>query len=70
MRFEKERKAEEKTHLRLVEPSIAEIRNLTKDFDSVRALDNVSVEIPEGHIFGLLGANGSYELVQHIAKKN
>lgn len=45
--------------LKLVEQSIVEIKNLTKDFDFVRALDDVSIEIPEGHIIGLLGPNGS-----------
>ncbi len=45
--------------LKLVQKPIVEIKNLTKDFDSVRALANVSLEIPEGHIIGLLGPNGS-----------
>lgn len=45
--------------LKLIEKSIVEIKNLTKDFDFVRALDDVSIEIPEGHIIGLLGPNGS-----------
>lgn len=35
------------------------IRNLTKDFGSVRALDNLSLEVPKGIIFGFLGPNGA-----------
>ena len=33
--------------------------NLTRDFESVRALDNLSLEIPSGSIFGFLGPNGA-----------
>jgi ABC-2 type transport system ATP-binding protein len=33
--------------------------NLTKEFESVRALDNLSLEIPPGSIFGFLGPNGA-----------
>jgi len=32
---------------------------LTRDFGAVRALDGVSLQIPRGQIFGLLGANGA-----------
>jgi len=32
---------------------------LTKDFNSLRAVDNVSIEVEEGEIFGLLGPNGA-----------
>ena len=45
--------------LKLIEQPIVEIQNLTKDFDSIRALNDVNLEIPEGHIIGLLGPNGS-----------
>ncbi len=34
-------------------------RGLTRDFKSVRAVDNLSLEIPEGSVFGFLGPNGS-----------
>jgi len=33
--------------------------NLTKKFDQVTAVDNLSVEIPEGQVFGFLGPNGA-----------
>jgi ABC-2 type transport system ATP-binding protein len=35
------------------------INNLTKDFKSVRAVNNLSFEVKEGRIFGLLGPNGA-----------
>ena len=39
--------------------SIIEIKNVSKTFGPKVALDNVSLEIPEGCIFGLLGPNGA-----------
>jgi len=39
--------------------SIIEIKNVTKTFGEKVALDNVSLEIPEGKIFGFLGPNGA-----------
>jgi ABC-2 type transport system ATP-binding protein len=33
--------------------------NITKDFSNHRALDGVSISVPEGSIFGLLGPNGA-----------
>jgi ABC-2 type transport system ATP-binding protein len=33
--------------------------NLSKDFDSVRALDSLSLKVPGGIIFGFLGPNGA-----------
>jgi ABC-2 type transport system ATP-binding protein len=35
------------------------VRNLTKMFDVLKAVDNASFEIPEGSIFGLIGRNGA-----------
>lgn len=36
-----------------------EVRNLTKKFEKVVAVDNVSFEVPDGSIFGLIGRNGA-----------
>jgi len=35
------------------------IEGLTRDFDTVRALDGLSLEVPAGSIFGFLGPNGA-----------
>lgn len=39
--------------------SAIQAKNLTKDFNSLRAVDNVSFEVRKGEIFGLLGPNGA-----------
>lgn len=39
--------------------NIIECKDITKRFGQFTALDNVSVEVPEGKIFGLLGPNGA-----------
>lgn len=39
--------------------AIIEIMNVSKTFGEKVALENVSLEIPEGKIFGLLGPNGA-----------
>lgn len=36
-----------------------EVKNLTKTFDDIIAVDNASFEVPEGSIFGLIGRNGA-----------
>lgn len=33
--------------------------NLTRDFPTVRAVDNLSIEVPTGIVFGFLGPNGA-----------
>lgn len=38
---------------------ILHVKNLTKDFDSVKALNNIDVTVEEGTIHGLIGPNGS-----------
>ena len=39
--------------------AIIEVKNVTKNFGPKVALDHVSLDIPEGKIFGLLGPNGA-----------
>ncbi len=36
-----------------------EVKNLTKTFDGLTAVDNASFNVPEGSIFGLIGRNGA-----------
>lgn len=39
--------------------TVVEINNLVKRYKEIIALDNFSLKINEGEIFGLLGPNGS-----------
>lgn len=39
--------------------SLFEARNITKQFGDFKALDNVSISVPEQSIYGLLGPNGA-----------
>ena len=51
---------ENRKNLKLVsEPAIVRIENLSKFFDTKRALDGINLELPKGRIIGLLGPNGS-----------
>jgi len=38
---------------------VLEINNLSKNYGSVQALNNVSYKVPAGTVFGILGPNGS-----------
>ena len=39
--------------------AILSIRNLARHFGGLRALNDVSLEVPRGSIFALVGPNGS-----------
>ncbi|GAA2161203.1 MULTISPECIES: ABC transporter ATP-binding protein [Glycomyces] len=39
--------------------AIIEVRDLVKDYGSMRAVDGISFEVEEGEIFGILGPNGA-----------
>ncbi|MDR2543460.1 MAG: ABC transporter ATP-binding protein [Treponema sp.] len=39
--------------------NILEIRNLSKSFGANKVIDNISFDVPEGSIFGFIGANGA-----------
>jgi ABC-2 type transport system ATP-binding protein len=39
--------------------SVLSIQNVSKSYGKIRALKNVSFEVPEGSVFGILGPNGS-----------
>lgn len=43
----------------MVVSSILQINNIRKSYGSVRALNDVSLGVPEGSVYGLLGPNGS-----------
>ena len=39
--------------------SVLEVKNLTKRFNGITAVDNASFSVPEGSVFGLIGRNGA-----------
>jgi ABC-2 type transport system ATP-binding protein len=38
---------------------VIEVKNLNKSFDEVKAIDDITARIEEGHVFGLIGTNGA-----------
>lgn len=40
-------------------PNIIEVRNLTKEYKQLKAVDDISFDVNKGEILGLLGPNGS-----------
>ena len=38
---------------------VLELQNITKNYGKIRALNEVSFEVPSGSVFGILGPNGS-----------
>ena len=36
-----------------------EVKNINKNFDAIKAVDNITATIEEGHVFGLIGTNGA-----------
>ena len=36
-----------------------EAKNLSKSFEDIKALDNISATIRDGNVFGLIGTNGA-----------
>jgi ABC-2 type transport system ATP-binding protein len=49
-------------------PPVIEIRRLTRQFGSTNALDDISLAIPRGGVFGLIGGNGAGKttFIKHI----
>ncbi|HXZ91115.1 MAG TPA: ATP-binding cassette domain-containing protein, partial [Candidatus Dormibacteraeota bacterium] len=39
--------------------NMVEVRNLSKTFGKLKAVDNVTFEVKKGEIFGFLGPNGA-----------
>lgn len=40
-------------------PSMVDVRNVTMRFKSVEAVKDISLQIPKGHVLGLVGSDGA-----------
>ena len=45
-----------------------EVKNLTKTFDGFKALDDLTLTVPNGAVYGLVGPNGAGKstLIRHL----
>ena len=51
------------------------VQNVTKKYDEVTAVDNLSFEVDKGEIFGLLGVNGAgktttFRMIMNLLETN
>lgn len=46
-----------------------EVKNVVKSFDGLRALDGLSITVPDGAVYGLVGPNGAGKstIIRHLA---
>src|SRR5688572_21688291 len=49
-------------------PPLIEIQRLTRQFGAKAALDNLSLSVPRGGVFGLIGGNGAGKttVIKHV----
>ena len=46
-----------------------EMKNVTKSFGKCKALDDLTLTVPQGSVYGMVGPNGDRQKVrQHIKK--
>ena len=43
----------------MTQKNVIKVKNLTKYYGKLKALDNIELKIPQGRIIGLLGKNGA-----------